>query len=247
MSFQFYESRMFSGILHIIAISQLFYAMNFDWNLNIPDTPAAPKMLRHGSYGGRSRFLTYWCLILQAAYFIIALINDLFGSNEVAPKKTPIIRKIKDYIFAAFAFPVAFNVGVTFWSLYAIDRELVFPKALDAFFPNWLNHIMHTNIMVFIVMELFTSFRNYPSRKAGLIGLSIFMAGYLGWVHVIKYKANIWVYPVLEVLNFYQRIIFFLLCLVFSVGLYVLGEFVNEQVWVKEIKQAAKGKTLKAK
>lgn len=62
MSFQFYESKVFSGILHIIAISQLFYAMNFDWNLNIPDTPGVPKMLRHG-YGGRSRFLTYWCLV----------------------------------------------------------------------------------------------------------------------------------------------------------------------------------------
>lgn len=44
----------------------------------------------------------------------------------------------KDFIFAAFAFPVAFNVGVTFWSLFAIDRELVFPKALDAFFPKYV-------------------------------------------------------------------------------------------------------------
>ena len=100
--------------------------------------------------------------------------------------------------------------------------------------------------MVFIVMELFTSFRKYPSRKAGLAGLSIFMAAYLGWIHVIKYKANIWVYPVLDVLNLPQRIVFFLLCLVFSVGLYVLGEFSNEQVWVKEIKHAAKVKGAKA-
>lgn len=73
--------------------------------------------------------------ILQAGYFVIALMNDFLGSNEVAPKKTPIIRQIKDYVYAAFAFPVAFNVGITFWSLFTIDRELVFPKALDAFFP----------------------------------------------------------------------------------------------------------------
>lgn len=61
-NFQFYESRVFSAILHAIAIGQLFYALNFDWNLNIPDSPKVPKMLRHG-YGGRSRFLTYWCLV----------------------------------------------------------------------------------------------------------------------------------------------------------------------------------------
>lgn len=73
------------------------------------------------------------------------------------------------------------------------------------------------------------------------------MAAYLGWIHVIKYKANIWVYPVLDVLNLGQRIVFFLLCLIFSVGLYVLGEFTNEKVWVREIKQQQKLKSGKAK
>lgn len=73
--------------------------------------------------------------IVQSLYFIIAFLNDFFGSNEVAPKKLPIIRRIKDYMFAAFAFPIAFNVGISFWTLFAINRELVFPKALDAFFP----------------------------------------------------------------------------------------------------------------
>lgn len=105
---------------------------------------------------------------------------------------------------------------------------------------SWLNHIMHTNIMIFIVLELFTSFRLYPRRLTGLGGLSIFMASYLVWLHVIKYKANLWVYPILEVLNLPQRIIFFALSLIFSIGLYIFGEFINDQIWVKEIKQATK-------
>ena len=33
-------------------------------------------------------------------------------------------------------------VVATFWVLYAVDRELVYPKALDAIIPTWLNHIM---------------------------------------------------------------------------------------------------------
>jgi hypothetical protein len=101
--------------------------------------------------------------------------------------------------------------------------------------------------MIFIVMEMFTSFRRYPSRKAGLAGLSIFMAAYLGWIHVIKYKANVWVYPVLEKLPLPMRIVFFVVCLVFSIFLYFLGEFTNEQIWVKEIKQAQKAKAGKVK
>ncbi|TFK05014.1 zinc finger protein 850-like protein [Platysternon megacephalum] len=33
-------------------------------------------------------------------------------------------------------------VAVTFWTLYAYDRELVYPKELDEINPPWLNHIM---------------------------------------------------------------------------------------------------------
>lgn len=68
-----------------------------------------------------------------------------------------------------------------FWGLYAIDRELVFPKILDSYFPQWLNHVMHTNIVVFSVIELVSSFRSYPTRKEGLGTLTLFMLVYLIW------------------------------------------------------------------
>lgn len=77
-------------------------------------------------------------------YFTISLLNDVFGTNEVIfePKKAPFIRKLRDYVFSTLAFPVALHVAITFWGLYAIDRELVFPKVLDSFFPNWLVRII---------------------------------------------------------------------------------------------------------
>lgn len=61
--------------------------------------------------------------------------NDIFGSNEVTAKRLPAIRKLKDYVMAAFAFPLALNVGVSFWTLWHIDRELVLPKILDSILP----------------------------------------------------------------------------------------------------------------
>ncbi|MED6237575.1 hypothetical protein ATANTOWER_028223 [Ataeniobius toweri] len=33
-------------------------------------------------------------------------------------------------------------VVFTFWTLYLYDRELVYPKLLDNFIPQWLNHGM---------------------------------------------------------------------------------------------------------
>lgn len=124
-----------------------------------------------------------------------------------------------------------------------MDRELIFPKVLDSFFPDWLNHVMHTNILIFIVIEMCVSFREYPTRRNGYLGLSVFMALYLKWIHIIYYMSGVWVYPVLEVLALPLRICFFAGVFAFSLFLYRIGEFFNELIWVKELKslKAKKG------
>ncbi|XP_055917072.1 androgen-induced gene 1 protein-like isoform X2 [Eupeodes corollae] len=231
---ELYKSRVFVTIIHLLALGQFAYGLYFDkFPTKAQNVPGVPK-----GFSNKMKFLTYWGLIIQAVYFVICLGNDFIGTNEVAPKKMPAIRKIKDYILAALAFPIALNVGISFWTLYAIDRELVFPKVLDAIFPGWLNHILHTNIVVFIVLEMFTSFRTYPKRINGLTGLIAFMLSYLIWVHVIKHFSGVWVYPVLEVLELPQRIVFFGAILVFTVFLYLFGETINKIVWAKELKLA---------
>jgi hypothetical protein len=60
--------------------------------------------------------------MFQCIYFTIALLNDLIGTNEAAPKSSPLIRKIRDYLFGTVAFPFAMNVGVMFWVLMMVDR-----------------------------------------------------------------------------------------------------------------------------
>lgn len=159
--------------------------------------------------------------------------NDFVGSNEIQAKHLPVIRKLKDYFFATLAFPLAFNVGGMFWLLMTIDRDLVMPEAVDAFFPSWLNQIEHSYIMVFIVVEMILVYRKYPSQKSCLTGLTVFMAVYLAWVHVIKYNTDKWVYPILNVLPFYQRILFFAFCLSVPVSFYFLGNFLNNIIWSK--------------
>lgn len=127
-------------------------------------------------------------------------------------------------------------VAVSFWGIYFVDRELILPKALDAYFPSWLNHLMHTNIVIVTVVELVTSFREYPTRKRGLTILGFVMASYLVWLHVIHYYTEVWVYPVLEVLSLPLRLVFFLSSLGLVFVLYVSGEFLNNIVWSKQLK-----------
>lgn len=140
---------------------------------------------------------------------------------------------MRDFIFGSFAFPLSINVGGLFWLLYSIDRELVFPKAVDSFFPWWLNHFVHSNIIGFVFVEMILLHHKYPRRKNGIGGLTVFMLAYLVWVHIIKYKTNIWVYPVLEVLNWLQRIGFFIFTMAVPITFYFVGEYINNLVWNK--------------
>lgn len=182
--------------------------------------------------------------MIQAFYFTLALLNDFVGSNKAAANDRPLITKVRDYIFGSFAFPLAFDVGGMFWMLYAIDRELVFPIKLDAFFPWWLNNFVHTNIMAFILIEMVVLYHKYPCRKSGLGGLITFMAGYLAWVNVVYYKANYWVYPVLAVFNWPQRILFFVFTCSVPIFFYFFGEYINNVAWSKSrIGEGASSKT----
>jgi hypothetical protein len=70
---------------------------------------------------------------------------------------------------------------LTFWGLYAVNRELVFPRILDDYFPGWLNHVMHTHIVGFAALEMAITCRKYPKRSQGLAGLLGFMLVYLSW------------------------------------------------------------------
>lgn len=184
--------------------------------------------------------------MIQTLYFTLACLNDLFGSNEKSPSEKPLIRRVKDLVFSSLAFPVSLFVGVTFWALYAVDRELILPKALDAYFPTWLNHIMHTNIVIFILADLVTSFRMYPTKKFGMSILTTFMLCYVVWIHVIYANTGMWVYPVLNVMNWPMRIAFYIVSLGLVFSFYSLGEGLNRAVWSKEVEKTVKSGKKKA-
>ncbi|KAG5344727.1 AIG1 protein, partial [Acromyrmex charruanus] len=216
---------------HAVTFLQYAFAVFYDYTYMI-----VPHDVRsvHNAYGGKFKFLTFWDAILQTIFFLICLLNDLFGTNAINPKKSPFTRKLKDYFYASLGFPVVMFVGVTFWVLMFVDRELVLPKALDPYFPWWLNHLMHTMIMVTIMLETIFVPRQYPKRSRSLGILVSFMLTYLVWIHVIYYKSGIWVYPVMDVLTLPLRIVFFVVLLAFCVILYFVGETLNNIIWGNE-------------
>lgn len=96
--------------------------------------------------------------------------------------------------------------------------------------------MVHTNIMLFMLIELFMLFRKNESHIKSLVGLLFFLGSYLVWIHVIKHFSDDWVYPILEVLPMPLRIAFFAGCITLTISFYFLGDFLNKMVWTKEMR-----------
>lgn len=86
------------------------------------------------------------------------------------------------------------------------------------------------------ILDMFTCFRQYPSRVAGLTGTVVFMVLYLIWMHIVRFFSGHWVYPLLEVLNLPMRYFMLSALLAFTICCYFLGEFMNNTIWSPELR-----------
>lgn len=122
-------------LVHLLAAAQFSYGIYFHYFRVHWPTDLLDEDELKARWGGKFKYLTFLDVILQAIYHSLALLNDLFGDNNVSGDSKSMLRSVRDYVFAAFAFPVAHNVCLSFWVIYVWDRELIFPSALDAIFP----------------------------------------------------------------------------------------------------------------
>ena len=120
------------------------------------------------SFGGSFKYLTHWNVWLQAVYFIIAFANDIIGTDSKTKETSSGIQRIRDFLFSSVAFPTGSFVTIAFWSIYVVDRNLIFPPALDKYFPPITNHMMHTTPLVSQTLELLFIYHVQPKRIYGL-------------------------------------------------------------------------------
>ncbi|XP_060561894.1 androgen-induced gene 1 protein-like isoform X2 [Ruditapes philippinarum] len=199
-------------------------------------------LFTYKGYAGKFKYLTFISFLIQTFYFGLAVVNDIWGSNvrpsDKKGKKTR-LQSFMNTFLAAVVYPVGTFVVMTFWGIYAVDRELVFPKRLDKIIPVWLNHIEHTTVLPILLLEKCLVYHEYPSRKKGLGILMGFANSYLIWILWIAFYADIWVYPVLQVMEGHQRVIFITILMAFFMSIYILGESLNRFIWRKEIAASA--------
>ncbi|KAJ8953587.1 hypothetical protein NQ318_003009 [Aromia moschata] len=225
------------ALCHFVVAVHYWFGCYYDWNyVKIP--PEVSRMGESFGFSGKLKFLTYWDALLQGFFFTICLLNDIVGTNENVPKKTPFIRKFKDVKKAASqpGLPALHVRGADLLGPLPRRQGADLPQGVGPILPvvaqprhAHQHHAHHPGGDVHLVQAV-------PPRRAGVAVLTAFMAVYLAWIHVINSYTGMWVYPVLDVLNLPLRVVFFALLFGFSFSLYVLGERLNGALWGRQLK-----------
>ncbi|KAG8519459.1 Androgen-dependent TFPI-regulating protein, partial [Galemys pyrenaicus] len=118
-----------------------------------------PKKLKIFVNGGQWKYLTFLNLLLQTIFYGVVCLEDVLKRVK-GKKDIKFLTALRDLLFATLAFPISTKtlierkptdaifvfdsqfVFLSFWSLFLYNRELVYPKTLDDFFPVWFNHAM---------------------------------------------------------------------------------------------------------
>ncbi|KAL4649175.1 androgen-induced gene 1 protein isoform X1 [Arapaima gigas] len=197
----------------------------------------AIDMPAHQTYGGSWKFLTFIDLVIQAVFFGVCVLTDLSslltkgGESQEQERQLKKLISLRDWMMAVLAFPVGMFVVTMFWGLYLYDRDLVYPRLLDSFIPQWLNHGMHTTVLPFILIEMRTTHHQYPSRLWGLVAVCSFGVGYVLWMCWVHHVTGVWVYPLLDRIGPVAKVIFFSSVTILISIFYVLGEILNSYIW----------------
>uniref|UniRef100_A0A3B4TKW0 Androgen-dependent TFPI-regulating protein-like n=1 Tax=Seriola dumerili TaxID=41447 RepID=A0A3B4TKW0_SERDU len=160
------------------------------------------------------------------SFFGLAALNDL----QAGKKSETTLSRCKDLLFSVFAFPVGMFVVLLFWTIFAYDRELVYPATIDTFFPPWINHAMHTFVLPVLLGEVLVQPHIYPQTKHALAALGVVGLAYLFIIWVFL-SVGIWVYPLLGHFSTAGLAGFFFFNMSAVTLFYLLGDKLNSRVW----------------
>lgn len=223
-------------IFYLTVLSIYVYAMIFDTDLFQSGKYKKVGFPFDDSFNGRAKFLTYNNVGLQIIFFGLSTSSALFGvmNNDMGIK----MRGITNFLYTSLAFPIGMLCSIVFWSLYLIDRKLVFPVILDSIMPVWLNHALHTLPIVSLLIEAYVTKHRYTTFMKGALFNAVFLCLYISWTLYIAYHTDNWVYPILKMLAPIYRAMFIATNCLLSVFMYRLGEFLNSIFWSVRIKTA---------
>jgi hypothetical protein len=155
-------------------------------------------------------YFTGWNFSGQVYFLVVAVADELTILTGLSTLTNKIITTVRHYLFTAIVFPSTVLVGVLYWSLYVMDRELVFPQSLDEFYPAWITHSVHSFVVVPLIIEI-----NLPKEQdydivefqKALPILTAFVVCYQTALIAVYFLHDVWLYPLFKFISWFQRIL----------------------------------------
>ncbi|XP_052754308.1 androgen-dependent TFPI-regulating protein-like [Galleria mellonella] len=194
-------------VFHILSIVHHFWIAIFAKNV---DVISHSSLKVRDLYTFRFGYFTGWNFGFQTVFLCLALIYDMLEWLEKHESRfANNVRYWRDVVFCGLVVPFTLFVSGMFWSVYAIDRELVFPKVYDTIIPTWFNHCVHTNISVVVVVEtLLQPRRHATNRSLELILSNSVSVLYAAVYYCIFFFAGRWLYPLFGIMTWWQVCVF---------------------------------------
>ena len=158
-------ARSASLLLHAAGISS--FAASFVYIMRFPQMPA-------GSVGGDFQFLTILGLALSLVTFSVGLVADLSLTRQVFEAKN---------FLAICVAPLEMLISVLYWSLCAIDRDLLYPPGLDLSPPLLPDIGFHLAPAAFLTLDLLLFSPPWTIRGQEAMILSLCIA-FFYWIWV---------------------------------------------------------------
>ncbi|XP_052754350.1 androgen-dependent TFPI-regulating protein-like [Galleria mellonella] len=195
----------------------------------------------------RTRYFTRWTFFLQIFYAVCGLTCDVMvlknsKKNYELPKY---LKGFRDTLFAAIVWPSTLLVFTFFWTLYVIDRNLIFPPFLDQIVTPTSNHIMHTAIIPIALWEVLFQPRSVPkSHVKNVLHLVLYLGLYLSVLIYTYMDSRRWVYPIFQ--KIYGTVYFYIVMgfiVILCLGFYYLQWSITKKIWGPLEKEKVKRKT----
>ncbi|XP_063918242.1 androgen-dependent TFPI-regulating protein-like isoform X2 [Zophobas morio] len=201
--------RKYLGMAFYTPVLLLYYYVlkNYDHIYENTSTSEAFNTLKRF----RKCYFTGWNLTAQICFISVALadeISTLYKTPFTLRKTLGLMRR---YIFTAIVFPCTLLVSILFWSLYTLDRELVFPKSLDEHYPPWMVHSVHSFVVLPLIVEMNLNKGNgieVVDFSYTLPVLTAFLLAYKITLFTVHLLYDVWLYPIFRYLSWWQRSFF---------------------------------------
>ena len=120
-------------ILYMTILGLYMHALIEDWRRYFNDSVFLVLGTKeHHMFGGRSKYLTFLDMNLQCFYFFLLTMQAL---NERFSLNIGSLEKICNFLYVSLCFPVGVFVFFSFWTIYLIDRELIWSTSVDILIP----------------------------------------------------------------------------------------------------------------